>query len=543
MKFKPWKLSLLVALSATSTAAFAQDIAGAQKAMNLERYSEARRMLAQGQSPEAAVEMGRLYLLMEKPDSAAYFFNKGVTNAKSPQSMVAAGRAFLAQGKKAEAEIQFDNAVKASKSKDKEILTMIGQAYAESNEKDTKKAIEYLNLATKLNKKDDPRVMVLLGDLYLKQENGGGDAMNAYERATLADPNYVQAYFRKGQLNVRSRNYNGARDAFQKVISIDPNYAPAYRELGEMYYLIGKYDDALSTFQKYRDMAENTPSTQAKYASFLFLTKKYPEALTEIQKNLQADPKNVTMNRLQAYALYETGQNDKALPAMEAYMKNTPADKIITQDYIYQGKMLAKAGRSEEGIAMIKKAIAADPTQAADLQNDLAQAYIASKNYPMAIATYRAKLQDGKGDLTDNVYLARAYEFNKQYAQADSLYGVILTARPTYVPGYLMRARANANLDPDSKQGTAKPYYEKYIEVANANDPSKYTDGLVEANKYLGYYYYQKGDKAASLPYWQAAKTLAPGDAQATTAINEITKKAAPRKTTTTTKKTTVKQK
>ncbi|MBG8553280.1 tetratricopeptide repeat protein [Hymenobacter guriensis] len=524
MKFKPWKLSLLVALSVSTTAAVAQNVAGAQKAIELERYSDARRQLGQGQTPESAFELGRLYQMMEKPDSAAYFFTQSATASKGAQAQIASGRAYLAQGKNAEAQIQFEQAVKATKSKDKEVLTQIGQAYAESPTKDNGKAVEYLTLANKLNKKDDPRIMNLLGDIYLKQENGGGEAMNNYERAILADPNNVTAYYRKGQLNVRSRNYNGARDAFQKATILDPNFAPAYRELGEMYYFVGKYDDALSTFQKYRDMAENTPSTQAKYASFLFLTKKYPEALTEVQTILQRDSKNVTMNRLQAYSLYETGKNEEALAAMDAYMKLVPADKLITEDYVYYGKMLAKAGRTQEGIATIEKAIKNDPAKAEELQNDLAQAYLASKNYPKAIQMYSIIAKKNPDALTNKVYLARAYEFNKQYTQADSLYGVITTAKPDYIPGYLMRARANANLDPDSKQGSAKPYYEKYLELAT--DPTKYKDGIVEANKYLGYYYYQKGDKAASLPYWQAAKALDPADGQVTTAINEITRKA-----------------
>ncbi len=185
------------------------------------------------------------------------------------------------------------------------------------------------------------------------------------------------------------------------------------------------------------------------------------------------------------------------------------------------------AGRTDEGVAIIEKAIQANPDKAGDLQNDLAQAYLAKKDYAKAIATYQAKIaaQGDKPELADQIYLARAYEQNKQFAEADKLYGAVATARPTYVPVYLMRARANFGLDPDSKQGTAKPHYEKFIEVAKANDPTKYKEGLVEANKYLGYYYYQKGEKATSLPYWKEVIALDPNDTQASTAITEITKR------------------
>lgn len=530
MNFKPWKLSLLAALSVSGSAAFAQSAQTAQKSLELERYNEARgALLRQGQSPEAMYELGRLYQMREMPDSAAFYFSKITPTKDSPMSLVAAGRAALAKGNEAEAANQFDNAVKATKKREAaSTLEMISQAYAESDIKDNKKALAYLNAAQEANKgKDDLELMIARGDIYQKSETGGGEAMGSYDRALIVNPSSVMANYRKGQLYVRSRNYNEARTSFEKAISLDANFAPAYRDLAEMYYFAKQYDLALSTFQKYMSMAEKTPSTNAKYASFLYLTGKYPEALTEIQNVLKTDPNNVTMNRLLAYSLYENKQNDLALPAMEKYMKMVPAGKIIPEDNVYYGKMLMGAGRTDEGVAIIEKAIQANPDKAADLQNDLAQAYLAKKDYAKAIATYQAKItaQGANPELADQIYLARAYEQNKQYTEADSLYSLVATARPTYVPVYLMRAKANYFMDPDSKQGLAKPHYEKFIEVAKANDPAKYKDGMVEANKYLGYYYYQKGEKSTSLPYWQTVLTLDPNDEQAKTAVSEITKR------------------
>ncbi|WP_170865159.1 tetratricopeptide repeat protein [Hymenobacter psychrotolerans] len=531
MNFKPWNLSFLVALSVSGSAAFAQT---PQKSIELERYSEARAaLLRQGSSPEASFELGRLYQMRDMPDSAAFYFNRIALNPKDPMTMVAAGRAALAQGKAAEAQVQFDNAVKASKSKDPKVYTMIAQAYAESDLKDASKGLSYVEAAHKLNKnKDDAALMIARGDIYAKSENGGGEAMNSYERALMADPKNALASYRKGELNVRSRNYNDARTAFEQAIAADANYAPAYNALAETYFYAGKYDEALSTFQKYQGVAEKSPGTDAKYASFLFLTKKYPEALVEIDKVLARDPQNVTMNRLKAYSLFETNKNTEAVTAMESYMKLQPADKLITEDYVYYGKMLSKAGRADEGTAAIQKAIAADPKKAAELQNELAQSYMLAKNYPAAIKAYQAKMKaDATPELTDQIRLAVAYGGNKQYDKADSLYNAVLVARPTYVPGYLMRAKANYYMDPDSKQGLAKPHYEKYIEMAKA-DPSKYKDGLVEANSYLGYYYYQKGDKTAAAPYYKEVLALDPTNESANSVINSMKAPAkAPAKT------------
>ena len=526
MSFKPWKQPLLAAIAmvAGTTAATAQNVQSAQRAIELGRYNEARAMLRPGSSPETAFELGRLYQMRALPDSAAYYFNKAA--GTTPFGQVAAGRALLAKGQVAPAETQFEAAAKATKNKDAKVLTMIAQAYGESDSKDTGKAQTYLTAAQTVNKKDDAALMVARGDIFLHSEQGGGEAMTSFDRAIAANPSYAQAYYKKGVLNVRARNFNAARESLSKAIELDPSYAPAYRELADMYYYAGQYDLASSTFQKYLGLAERTPSTDAQNASFLYLTKKYPEALVEVNKVLQADSKNLTMNRLKPYLLYETGDFAGALTAMESYMKSTPADKIIPEDYSYYGRMLARSGRADEGIAIINKAIAAttEPSKKSELQNDLATAYMTKKDYSKAIGVYRAKLANG-GDLTDQFRLASAYGNNKQYAQSDSVYGIINTAKPTYAPAVLARAKVNAVRDADGKQGLAKPYYDKYIELSKAEgaDPTKFKEGLVAAYGYLGVYNYQKGDKVTAKSNFEQVLVLDPTNEGAKNNIDVLT--------------------
>jgi len=536
MPYKPWKPLLLTALTvgAGATAATAQSVASAQKAIELGRYNEARAALRGNNSPEANFELGRLYQMREKPDSASYYFNRAA--GSTPFGMVAEGRALLATGKASEADAKFDAAAKATKNKDAKVLTMIAQAYGESDVKDITKPLAYVKTAEALGKgKDDPSLMVARGDIYLLTDQGGGEAMSSFDRAIAANPNDVEAYYKRGVLSVRSRNGAAAKENLDKAIALNPQYAPAYKELAEMYYSAGQYDKAVSTFKQYTDMAEKSANTDAEYASFLYLSKKYPESLAEVNKVLAVEPTNLTMNRLKAYNLYETNDYAGAATAMDQYMKVAPAEKVIPEDYSYQSKILLKSNRSDEAITVLQKAITAttDPAKKADLQNDLATAYMAKKDYGSALKVYKSK---GNPDLADQFRIGTAYTGNKQYTQADSVYNIITTAKPTYAPAYQARAQANFNLDPDSKKGLAKPYYEKYIELTSA-DPSKYSRGLVEANNYLGYYNLQKGDKAAATPYYQKVLELDPSNADATNAMKII--KGTPARTTTTAKKTT----
>ena len=539
MSFKPWKPLLLTALTvgAGATAATAQNVAAAQKAIELGRYNEARGALRGNSSPEANFELGRLYQMRNLPDSASYYFNRAA--GPTPFGMVAEGRALLAKGRASEADAKFDAAAKATKNKDMKVLTMISQAYGESDVKDITKALTYEKAAEALSKgKDDPTLMIARGDIYLHSDQGGGEAMTSFDRATAANPNSVEGFYKKGVLNVRSRNGAAAKENLDKAIALNPNYAPAYKELAEMYYSAGQYDKALSTFQQYQEKAEKSTNTDAEYASFLYLSKKYPESLVEVNKVLAAEPNNFTMNRIKAFDLYETGDYQGALAAMDQFLKIAPADKVLPEDNAYRSKILLKMGKGGDAIDVLQKSLATttDPAKKNEVMHDMAAAYVSQKDYANAAKTYRAIMGTPYGDLSDQFRLGAALSGNKQYAQADSVYNIITTAKPTYAPAYQARAQANFNLDPDSKKGLAKPYYEKYIELTSA-DPAKYKNGLVEANNYLGYYNLQAGRKAEATPYYQKVLELDPTNSDATNAMKII--KGVPTRTTTAKKTTT----
>ena len=535
MSFKPWKQPLLVALTlaAGTTAAIAQNIPAAQKAIELERYNQARALLRNDSSPEALYQLGRLYDLRGMPDSAAIYLNRIPTT--TPLGQVAAGRALLDKGLTAQAEVQFEAALKATKNKDMRILTLIEQAYGDSDVKNITKPVSYLTTAQAASKTPlaDPELLVALGDVYLHSETGGGQAMSSYDRATTANSTFARAFYRKGVLSVRARNFNAARENLEKAIQIQPDYAPAYRELADMYYYAGKYDLALANIRKFSELAEPSTRTDAQLASFLYLSKKYQEALTAINKVLEKEPNNLTMNRLKAYTLYENGDYAAASTAMDAYMKLVPADKVLPEDEVYKGKILLNAGRPDDGIAMIEKAVntATDPAKACVLRNDLASAYLKKKDYKKAIATIKSKFANAacNADLTDQFRLASAFSSAKQTTAADSVFNIILVAKPTYGPGYLARARNISTLDADAKKGLAKPHFEKYIELSKAEgaDPNKFREGLVESYGYLGVYNFQKGDKGAALSNFEQVLVLDPANKGAANNISIL--KAKPR--------------
>ncbi|NDK54724.1 tetratricopeptide repeat protein [Pontibacter fetidus] len=540
-----WKYILLMATAFPTAAAFAQSGDAGKQAVEQERYEDAKsiykKQLNQKKADNAYYALGDIYLKTDKPDSAAYYFKQGVSkNEKSAINHAGLGKLEMAKGNKAEAEKHFAQALKYSKSKDANVLVAVAEAYVTADNKteaDLNKAVGYLQTAVQRDKNNTAAYM-LLGDAQLELKKGG-EAMTAYDNAIRIDEKNPNAYLRRGQLYTRSRNYTEAEQAFQKAIEINPNFAPAYRDLGELYYFAGQYDKALSTFKKYVDMAEKTPETRAKYASFLFLTKNYDETLKEVQEVLKTDPNNTVMNRLQAYSYLELGQPDKALAAMEGYLAKVDKSKLIAEDYEYYGRILSKNNQHAKATENLQKAIEMSPDKV-ELYQELAAAYAKSGNYEKAVAVYDKKREKTEPSNADFYYIGNIYidagaaaqnagdmqKANEYYKKADESYANVTKTNPTYAYGHLWRGRANYYLDPNSKAGLAKPHFEEFIKLASA-EPAKYKKDLIDANLYLGYYYYDiKPNRELAVKHYNEVLKLDPANEQAKTALNQINKSA-----------------
>ena len=116
---------------------------------------------------------------------------------------------------------------------------------------------------------------------------------------------------------------------------------------------------------------------------------------------------------------------------------------------------------------------------------------------------------------------------------ADSMLAIFNEQQPTYIQGFVCRARASSKLDPDSKLGTAKPVYEAILEKTAA-DSIKYQKERIESLYYLTFYYFQiysdtkvKEDGLKAMEYGERIVAIDPNDENAVKAkqIIDILKK------------------
>ncbi len=464
-------------------------------------------------------------LLSDNPDSAKIIFDQGqaidpnhplmkIGNAKilfDRISLREAKRSSDQDGSNAELRDRYEQAQKnvmdgeilieaaTTNSKDINVLVEAIEALLQYKNKNTDKAKILLDKAYAINPKNID-VLLLFGDLY-GELNNGTLAADYYNKALDLDKTSARAIVSKGRLYMRSTNYEGAAREFLDAIKVEPSYAPAHRELGECYIKLGKLAEAKEEYKKYLELSRGNCPARIRYAQFLYASKDYSESISELnQVRQRCDSNIVSMWRLFMYDYYELKDTTKALDAVNHLIRLLPEEKRVSRDFEFHGKILigtsSDSSTTKTGIEQLQKALNLDPGRL-DLLIDMANAWSKLRKYSNAIILLNQKIALTKDAKSADYYmLARAYYFNRQFIETDSIIKKVNELSPTYASGWILRAQANANIDSTSEEGLAKPFYEKYIELAIADsaNSSRYTNGLIESYGYLAYYYVLKKD-------------------------------------------------
>lgn len=522
-------LSIIVALSSLNVAS-AQTLKDAIKLTDNEQYENAAkvyqaRIQAEPTNGINYFYLGENYFKNDEFTQAKALYQKGIDlNPANSLNYVGLGKIYWHEKNAVEAKANFYKALTISKSKDATVLMKIAEPYINAETKNLPEAFTLLNQALALEPKN-PEIYILLGDAYLEQGDGSKAIMN-YEKATDLDKTSVKAILRTGQLYGRAKNYSLALDYYKKAEKIDSTFAPAYREKAELYGRSGQFERAVEQYKKYLALNNNL-SARTRYASFLYLSKKYSDAITEIKEVQKQDTNNAIMYRLLGYSYYETSDYSNGIISIEKFFEKAAKQgtKIISSDYSYKGKLLAKTGQDSLGVITLVTALdlETDSAKKADLNSDIGTIYFKAKKPAEAITFFEKNiaLSGGKATPTDYNRLGLAYYQNKEYGKADSAFAKITHIMPDLPLGYLWRAISNSLLDPDSEKGLAKPFFETYITKIKPEEIEKNKKDLTKANEYLGAYYFAKKDYAQSKIYWLKVKELDASNTKAKVALED----------------------
>jgi tetratricopeptide (TPR) repeat protein len=248
----------------------------------------------------------------------------------------------------------------------------------------------------------------------------------------------------------------------------------------------------------------------------LFFAKKYDKAHDIIAKVLKIDSNNPFMLRMMGWVSYETKNDADGINALGKYfqLKGDTAKMTLPLDYEYYAKLLQRTGKDSLAVIYYQKSMAADSSNQArkrQIIETISDLY-KNQNKKVEAAAYLEKTRqfktgiDGQLEIKiGNLYKDAALDlvppvkdtlqrkaflmspspaFMTLLVKADSSFSKVCQSNPKVYYGFLARARLYNLIDPDGTKGLARPYYEKTIEVAMANDPSAVKQ-IVEGLMYL----------------------------------------------------------
>lgn len=482
----------------------------------------------EGNNAENHYYLGSSYLMLGKADSAAFYFEKGIkTDPSNPFNYVGKGMLSL-KNDATVAERQFKEAEGMKGYRKNVALELaIARAYLYvRDENAVKTAIE------KAKKYDatNPEIYLVEGDM-LMQEKQPGEACTCYDMAIYYDASCIPAYLKQAAV-YGPTNKASALASVNKAIENFPDFPGSYYCKGELHRMAGDYGKAVKAYARYMNTGLQTTEHMLHYASCLYFNEQYAEALPVLETVVASEPDNVVGRRLQAYIYAETKPGEEGVDRIRKFVETTSPEDLIAQDYVCYAKSLAGMMDYANALKQYQKALAIDKEKNT-LYMEMADLQMKMKDYANALQNYEQYFGEEKqlsaeellkfgkcyyslGN-TDSIPETRQRELHL----ADSVFALLTEAVPSSYVGYFWRARTNSQLDPESTQGLAKPYYEKIIEITQSN-PQRYAGELIESYKYLAYYNYIHEDLPAAKEYFEKVLQVAPDDEVALKALQEL---------------------
>ncbi|MFN5324145.1 MAG: tetratricopeptide repeat protein [Bacteroidota bacterium] len=505
----------------------AQDYATCNTYIEIGDYARAKQCLYafKGTSDPGALCFFKMNLAINEGDGAtakSLFAEAEKLSATDP-FVVGAKTIYIVYSNNAEAaKLMFEPVLKTPKNVSPLLLMEVTRAFFKFKSKDLGYALNWINILEKQLKQPNPDWLILKGD-YFAAQGDHGTALNFYNNAIDADSKKSISYHRKGLAYRRIKNPSAAMGELDMAIKLNPEFTQALLHKAEVHFEMGEVDLGARAYAEYFNRAPEDMRARIQLSRYLFAAKKFKEAEDAALFVSSKDPDNLAAIKILAYTNFELGKFADGLKQMESFFAKADSANIQSRDYEYLAKYYQKNNSDSLAILALQKALTFEDADGA-LYTETGNLLMKKNKYIEAKEIYRNK--SGRFPLTsaDNYNFGRAALMLREYDLADSIFTKVCEIQPNWAPGFLMKAKTSANLDPDSKEGRAFPAYERYIVLAEADsaNPDKYKAGLLESYRYMGYYYFLKKDKEMSRSFWKKVLVIDPNDKQAKDVLKEL---------------------
>ncbi|MCC6816452.1 MAG: tetratricopeptide repeat protein [Saprospiraceae bacterium] len=477
-----------------------------------------------------AYYLGETHYAMENYKGAKDSYLAGLAaNSKSDECKIGLGKLAIDEKNLPEAKKYFDSALRGN-SKNHALIAMVGAAYLYNRNPQPKEALEYFTQARDL----DPKIVkywIYKGDAHVAN-NEPGSAMTAYETAVEKNRIEPETYVKMARIWNSSGKYDLAIEKLETAIKLNPNYAQAYKDLYESYIKSRKIDKVIPVLEKYTSLVGSDIGAKVRLVKFLcYQAKDYNKAIEVGNQIIGSNPEEYTIYRWLAWSYFETGEFEKSYKSNQLLLQSASKSterKLYVSDYEYLAKSAFKlfvldTTKDPSKLNLLdtmewsyNKLIELDSSRELEVYGVIAKAYYDAKIYKKGEEWYIKKNNLKPLNSSELYYLGLCQFFDEAYSRADSSFAKLLELTPNYAQGWIYRAKCNANLDPENVNFLAKPYFEKYIEIASADTKqASVVRNLILSHRYMAYYNVQNNNNELAKMHYSKILELDPTNLEA----------------------------
>ncbi len=195
----------------------------------------------------------------------------------------------------------------------------------------------------------------------LEQSGHVEEAIQAYQKAILLDPDYAEARQRLGLAYANLNRYPEALQEFKEVVRLQPQSAMAQGNLGAAYLKMGDFPEARGAFQKAVRLRPDDPENHYRLGLALGKMKRDREALAEFAQAVKLQPDMARAHRDLGLAYLNLGrleEGGKALKEAAALDPKDPQVHYALSVYYARTGDVAAANREFKTLQGLDKALA-----------------------------------------------------------------------------------------------------------------------------------------------------------------------------------------
>ncbi|CAD8080832.1 unnamed protein product [Paramecium primaurelia] len=270
---------------------------------------------------------------------------------------------------------------------------------------------------------------------YLIKNERYEQAMQLLDRVLENDPDFADAIYCKGIVELNQNNLEDAKKYFQISLEKQPNHALALNELASLMIKEKQYKEALEYLEKGFQVNPNIPDLNYGLGYVLARLKRKSEAIKYFDMAINQDPNQKHYYVSKATTLSDLKQYDNALEAIQFALK-------IDSQYLDGYQVLVYIYRQSKQYEKMEKAC----EQVLKLDSQNQYALNCQQEIPKKISQQQPQVSQVQISVEDQLKEVRKLQVEQQYTQALSLLNLILEKDPNHLQALKLKAQIQIEL-------------------------------------------------------------------------------------------------